>query len=188
MHYYRRFRMEFDFAERELPPVRLPEAFELLPWDPRDLLRHAATKYECFRDEVDSRLFPSLGTAAGCERLMLEIVSQKSFLPAATFLLAKRPNRSGFTEDCGTIQGLGLSGDSGSIQNVGVLPQYRGYGLGRSLVAAALHGFRRVGVQRVYLEATAENLPAIQLYRSLGFRLIRTTYREVPELAAQESK
>jgi len=67
----------------------------------------------------------------------------------------------------------------GAIQNVGVVPEYRGRGLGRALVLQCLAGFQAAGVPRVYLEVTACNLPAVQLYRSIGFCLARTTYRAV---------
>jgi ribosomal protein S18 acetylase RimI-like enzyme len=52
-------------------------------------------------------------------------------------------------------------------------------GLGRALVLKSLHGFRRAGMQRVYLEVTAENTPAVELYRSIGFRLKRTMFKSV---------
>ncbi len=32
-------------------------------------------------------------------------------------------------------------------------------------------------MRRVYLEVTAENVAAVQLYRSVGFRIIRTMYK-----------
>ena len=48
-----------------------------------------------------------------------------------------------------------------------------------------LAGFRDVGLERVYLEVTAENLPAVSLYDSLGFRLVRTMYKAVKVQAAR---
>ncbi|MFP6769566.1 MAG: GNAT family protein [Planctomycetaceae bacterium] len=53
------------------------------------------------------------------------------------------------------------------------------------MVLKNLAGFREAGLQRVYLEVTAENLPAVQLYDSLGFRLVRTMYKAVQVEAAR---
>lgn len=111
---------------------------------------------------------------------MLEIASQRMFLPEATWLVSSATSQDDEDfVDCGTIQGIISGRDSGSIQNVGVTPDTRGMGLGRALIVKALHGFRDYGVKRVYLEATAENAPAVELYRSVGFRLVRTTYKHM---------
>lgn len=181
IHYFRRFRMEFDLEAQPVPPPELPEGFEFVRWSMLDVERHAITQYRSFRDEMDSQLFPILGQLDGTRDLIKAISSQPSFLPATTWMLSRLPDRRGFCEDCGVIQGMGLAGEFGAIQNVGVIPSCRGLGLGRALVLRSLEGFRDYGVRRVSLEATAENVPATALYRSLGFRLVRTSYREVSD-------
>lgn len=182
MRYFRRFRMEFNFAERNVPDPELPPGYRFVAWDPEHLDRHAVTKFACFRSELDSLVFPSLSTLDGCRRLMLEIASQRSFLPQATWLICHQNSESNAgSVDCGTIQGLANGREAGSVQNVGVAPEYRGLGLGRALVLQSLIGFQASGLRRVYLEATAENAPAVELYRSVGFRLIRTTFRQAPD-------
>ena len=70
-----------------------------------------------------------------------------------------------------------LSRGWGAIQNVGVVPGWRGCGVGRALVLKALHGFRAAGMRACYLEVTADNAPAVSLYRTLGFRCTRTHYK-----------
>ena len=67
---------------------------------------------------------------------------------------------------------------SGSIQNVGVIPEHRGLGLGRALVLQALQGFVQVGMGITVLEVTADNIAAVQLYQSIGFRTIQVLYRD----------
>jgi ribosomal protein S18 acetylase RimI-like enzyme len=67
----------------------------------------------------------------------------------------------------------------GAIQNLGVVPEYRGYGLGRALVRRALDGFYQAGLRRAYLEVTAENTCAVRLYRAVGFRRAKTLYKAV---------
>jgi GNAT superfamily N-acetyltransferase len=179
MTYIRRFRMEIDMGAT--PPAQpvLPDGFRWVAWHPSVLSRHAAVKYHSFRDEIDSRVFPCLGDFAGCKRLMQEIVRQSTFLANATWLITHDAADWGDLADCGTIQGLAHSGYLGAIQNVGVTPQHRGLGLGRALVLKALHGFRGAGLDRVYLEVTGDNAPAVELYRSIGFALIRTMYKAV---------
>jgi ribosomal protein S18 acetylase RimI-like enzyme len=98
-------------------------------------------------------------------------------VPEATWLVTRRSLPDDFFADCGTIQGLAASSALGAIQNVGITPDARGLGLGRALVLKALHGFRAAGLRRVYLEVTAENSPAVELYRGVGFRIIRTMYK-----------
>lgn len=179
MRYFRRFRMVFEFAERHLPEPSLPLGFHFVEWQSNQIGRHAATKFECFQDEVDAQVFRCLGDQDGCLRLMEQIAGQRSFCPKATWLLSHTAEAG--PVDCGTIQGLANSSDAGSIQNVGITRTFRGLGLGRALVLKTLQGFREHGVRRVYLEATAENIPAVELYRSIGFRLIRTTFRQISE-------
>ena len=169
--YFKRYRMELEL--RELPPVPpSPAEFECVAWRDDLLETHAAIKFRCFREELDSWVFPSLGSRAGCGELMHNIVTRATFVPEATWLLA------GPFGVCGTVQGL-RDKSFGAIQNLGVLADHRGRGLGKLLLLKALHGFRRAGLRRAYLEVTARNESAVRLYRGLGFRATRTLYRAV---------
>jgi ribosomal protein S18 acetylase RimI-like enzyme len=111
---------------------------------------------------------------------MDDIAAHYGFTPQATWLIRFEGNDVRGPIAVATIQGLELNGRNGSIQNVGVLPEFRGMGLGRALMLQSLRGFRAAGCVRASLEVTARNSSAVELYRSLGFRLIRTSYREVP--------
>lgn len=173
--YFKRFRMEFDL-QRSFPLAELPPEFSWVPWNPAEVDRHAWVKFLSFRDEVDSEVFPCLGDYRGCYSLMQEIAEQTVFAPAATWLIIhQRPGQP--PTDCGTIQGLASSEAFGSIQNVGVAPEFRRQKIGAALVLKSLDGFRSLGLKRVYLEVTAANTPAVQLYRAIGFRVTRTMYR-----------
>lgn len=176
LHYFKRYRMEIDLAKTPIPPAVLPDGYVWNEWDEADIERHALTKHRSFRDEVDAEVFPSLGEYFGCVRLMHEISQQENFLGPATWLIVCRTG-NGMPEDCGTIQGLGPTIQTGSVQNVGVVPEHRGMGLGRALVLKSLEGFAFTGRQRIVLEVTANNRPAVELYQSIGFRTVRTMYR-----------
>lgn len=49
------------------------------------------------------------------------------------------------------------------------LPEYRGRGLGRRLVAQTIGAARRAGIERVELEVFASNERAVAFYRAVGF-------------------
>ena len=181
--YFKRLRMEIDLAGRQLASVAPPDGFRFLAWNEGLLETHAETKWLSFRSEIDSSVFPCLGEYVGCVRLMHEIRQKPGFLPEATWLVA-RPTSSGSAEleYCGTIQGIIDRSGIGAVQNLGVVPEHRGHGLGRALMCQALDGFQRVGLERVFLEVTCQNEAAIRLYRQLGFHKARTIYK-VAEVA-----
>jgi len=170
--YYKRFRMELDLSAAP-PPAPLPAGFYWLPWHDDLLDAHAEVKFHCFHQELDSAVFPNLGHLGGCRDLMAVIRGRSGFCPQATWLAAG-------PEGCvGTVQGVLDERGHGGIQNLGVLTEYRGHGLGRALLLQALAGFRAAGVRRGFLEVTAKNEPAVRMYRALGFRCTKTIYRGV---------
>lgn len=52
---------------------------------------------------------------------------------------------------------------------MGILPEHRGQGIGRKLVLAVLDHCKRIGLEKVELHVYTTNLPAIALYKKLGF-------------------
>jgi len=179
LQYFKRHRMELDLTNAPVPSAVLPEGYHWGEWDEEDVERHALVKHRSFRDEVDAEVFTSLGEYYGCLRLMREISQQDGFLGPATWLIVYRGD-DGLPCDCGTIQGLSQSEYVGSIQNVGVVPEHRGLGLGRALILKSLEGFVLARHKRAVLEVTATNHPAVELYRSLGFQITKTMYRTTP--------
>jgi ribosomal protein S18 acetylase RimI-like enzyme len=170
--YFKRFRMEIDL--RPAPPqASLPDGYYWVPWNDNLLESHADALFASFQGELDAVVFPSLGDRRGCGRLMNEIRHKPGFLPAATWLLACPAGV------CGSIQGIRERRGLGSIQNVGVVAAHRGRGLGTALLLRALEGFRQAGLGYVFLEATAKNDAAVQLYHRLGFRRRKTIYKVV---------
>ena len=181
--FVRRVRMEA--ATAGVPAACVPDEYRLVPWRPELLDAHAAAKHDSFAAEPDADLFPALATAGGCRSLMADIARQPLFVPEAAWLAVRRGGGFGeLGEAVGTVQGLGGTRGVGAIQNVGVVPECRGLGLGRALLARSLRGFAGRGYRRVYLEVTADNGPALHVYRSLGFRPVRTLFKPVKARAA----
>ena len=180
--YVKRFRMEIDVRRWRRPEFRLPGDYRLVAWHRKLLEEHAEVKYQSFRGELDSQVFPCLGELQGCTNLMREIQARDGFLPEATWLAEYTGAGKGRSEYCGTIQAVRIHKNRANIQNIGVSPFHRGRGVGTALILAALTGFQYSAVSRVGLEVTAENEDAVRLYRRLGFRTVRTLYKAV-ELA-----
>src|SRR5437867_2559913 len=152
--YFKRFRLEIDLSDWLIEP-RLPDGYHWLAWDESLLVVHADAQFRSFYSELVSQVFPCLGDRYGCLRLLREIRRKPGFLPEATWLVGHG------SEICGTIQGVIEPGHAGSIQNLGVVPEYRGLNLGRALLVKSLRGFFLNGVTKTLLEVTAENSNAI---------------------------
>jgi ribosomal protein S18 acetylase RimI-like enzyme len=177
--YYKRYRMEIDLTRHELIPSPVPNGYLFVPWEPALLDAFSQAKYLSFRNEMDSKVFPCLGEFEGCRRLMAEIARKPGFLPGATWLIVHAPAKDARQTYCGTVQGIRDQHGFGAIQNIGVTPEHRCFGLGTGLLVHALYGFRQAGIRRAYLEVTAQNDGAIRLYRRVGFAAVKTVYKAV---------
>ncbi len=72
-----------------------------------------------------------------------------------------------------TLEGLdwmALRGPAGAIQDIAVVTERRGRGLGRQLLEAVLAHLESLGAPRVVLSTAEQNLPAQRLFASAGFR------------------
>jgi GNAT superfamily N-acetyltransferase len=168
--FVKRFRMERRLRE-PLPVARLPVGFALVEWEPDLLAVHADVKWHSFRDTLDASVFPKLGWHGGCMQLMEAITDHSGFIAEATWLIV---GPQGY---CGCIQGVANDG-VGMIQNLGVLADMRGLGLGRALLVQALHGFAAQRLATASLEVSARNSKAVRLYYDLGFQTMKTLFRE----------
>lgn len=174
--YFKRHKMQIDLLKFDRVHIPSESIFRFVPWSERFLGQHALAKWDSFRLEIDANVFPCLGDRDGCRQLMKDISLRANFVPEATWLALADPD--GLPElPVGTIQGLRLSAIEGAIQNVGVVPQFRGMGLGRELLQRALQGFRETGCVKVNLEVTIHNTGAIRLYESIGFRYVETVFK-----------
>jgi ribosomal protein S18 acetylase RimI-like enzyme len=173
---FKRYRMSFDLRPQLFAEPKLTAPYQLLPWRSELLRAHAETKYKSFRGEMDTNVFSCLGRSDGCFRLMQDIASRSGFIPEATWLIIHR-TPVGNIESCGTIQGVQTELRVAAIQNIGIIPEHRGRGLGSVLVYQALKGFQSYGFEMATLEVTAHNIGAVRLYQRLGFQIDRIVFK-----------
>lgn len=57
----------------------------------------------------------------------------------------------------------------GEVYSVGIAPAAQGRGLGKALTVAGIRYLQHQGVEAVMLYVDADNTPAVELYRALGF-------------------
>lgn len=169
--------MQLDLRHRGRDVVKLPSGYQLVAWRSLLIDRHAQVKWRSFRDDLDGRVFRCLSQWDGCASLMRDIASQKTFCPEATWLLIYQPEPDWPPADVGTIQGILRSGGVGAVQNVGVVPEHRGQGLGECLLQQAINGFLHCGMDFAGLEVTADNETAVRLYQRMGFTVTEVLYR-----------
>ncbi len=177
--YFQRYRMRYDLWQGLPDLTQAPENYRFGRWNPKLLHHHAEVKFRSFRNELDANVFPCLGDADGCLRLMKEISSRQGFVPQATWLVQYHDPQTGNIENCGTVQGLRSQKDVGAIQNIGIVAGHRGHGLGAQLMNRCLHGFQEAGVRFVTLEVTSHNTGAVRLYQRIGFRVLKTVFKSV---------
>jgi len=137
----------------------------------------------------------ALGDAAGfracltvvmAERKYLGYLEPFSFTHTATFVAEniERGNPQLVADDAGQIVGwcdvrresVPTYAHEGSL-GMGLLPDYRGHGLGERLLRATLDAACRAGFERVSLSVYASNTRAMALYRKVGFVLEGTRVR-----------
>ncbi|HEX4607730.1 MAG TPA: hypothetical protein VH092_05930, partial [Urbifossiella sp.] len=131
--YFKRYRMEIDLrrpptgvadAAGRLFPAHLPPGYRWLPWHDSLLGTHAEVKALSFLDELDTTVFPCLGSMAGCHELMAAIRGRPGFCPQATWLVGSDADPTALARGCvATIQALVDDTGLGAIQNVGVVPE-----------------------------------------------------------------
>jgi ribosomal protein S18 acetylase RimI-like enzyme len=65
---------------------------------------------------------------------------------------------------------LQISAAVSGIYGLGVLPEYRGKGLGRAILLRAIEKLKEAESNAIMLQVAAENATALSLYKSCGFQ------------------
>ena len=75
-----------------------------------------------------------------------------------------------------TMESRNADSAVGWVAMTGVHPKYRGLRLGRAVVLAGMHYLISQNVPHIELEVDSENIPATNLYESIGFKKVDQTY------------
>ncbi len=67
-----------------------------------------------------------------------------------------------------------LIGMDAEIITIGVNPENRKSGIGEALMQIAMTEIKKSGGQKIFLEVSIQNTPAINLYKKLGFENVGT--------------
>jgi ribosomal protein S18 acetylase RimI-like enzyme len=122
-----------------------------------------------YRGHVDSDINDQYRTIPGARQFLTNIIRYPGcgqFSPAASTLAID--DRTGRV--CGACLASLVSGDSGHVTQLCVLPGLRGARLGYELLRQSLERLVQLGCSSVSLTVTCSNVEAIRLYESMGFR------------------
>lgn len=169
-----RYRMELDLRNRVMPGgASLPPGYQCSHWRSADIEDFALVLYRAFVDTPDALIIPSFRSWSGCRELARAVAQNGYFWPSATLLVRKE------SVPVACVQVMGTPEARVNIQNIGVVPESRGQGLGAYLLSSALDRVQRWGANRVGLEVTADNQPALALYRRFGFQPVCQIWKKV---------
>jgi ribosomal protein S18 acetylase RimI-like enzyme len=122
-----------------------------------------------YRGHVDSDINDQYRTIPGARQFLTNIIRYPGcgqFSAAASVLAID--DRSGRV--CGACLASLVSGDSGHVTQLCVLPGLRKAHLGYELLRQSLERLGQLGCSSVSLTVTCSNVEAIRLYESMGFR------------------
>jgi ribosomal-protein-alanine N-acetyltransferase len=63
--------------------------------------------------------------------------------------------------------------NKGHVVSIAVLPEYRGKGIGKKLMLEGMKAMKEYGADEFILECRITNEPALAMYKSLGFTVVR---------------
>jgi len=174
---YRRLFMVLPLARRKPagdghPPIAVPPEIELRKWSEADFQGAASVITTAYRNHVDAEINDQYRSVSGSMRFLNNIVRFPGcgvFDAEASFVVFSRHTRTVI----GVILCSRVKDDVGHVTQVCVLPEYRGRLIGESLMAATMAELRRRHFSSLSLTVTEANHRAVDLYKRLGFDIIR---------------
>ena len=155
--------LEAAHLEKKLSPD-----FEIRRWTEHDYQPSASVITAAYRHHVDSEINDQYRTLSGSLRFLNNIVRFPgcgTFDPESSFVAVERESHA----LAGIILCSRVRHDVGHVTQVCVLPEHRGRGLGKLLMAATIHNLRNRKFSLLSLTVTEANTRAVELYRRLGF-------------------
>ena len=150
------------WQQESVPPVELSPGFIIESHQPGDEERLTRVQNAAFG-----------GSWGFCPNTVEEVryrAGMSSSSPEGILFLTQGDETAGY---CWTrIQGES-QGPIGVIGMIGIVPDFRGQGLGRPILLAGMEYLHSQGVKQIRLDVDGENGPAIKLYNSAGFHKAR---------------
>jgi ribosomal protein S18 acetylase RimI-like enzyme len=159
-------RLFLETSRAKLPPRQLAPSVSVNPWSESYQEATGRLIAHAYEGHIDSRINDQYRSATGARRFLMNIVQYPgcgSFFAPASFVATDRGTL------CGVALASLVSSDVGHITQVCVAPSYQGTGLGYELMRRTLDGLAGHGCRAASLTVTAENEPALRLYRNMGF-------------------
>lgn len=152
--------------------IALPPEIELRKWSEADFQGAASVITTAYRNHVDAEINDQYRSVSGSMRFLNNIVRFPGcgvFDGESSFVAYSRHTRTVI----GVILCSRVKDDVGHVTQVCVLPEHRGRQIGESLMAATMAELRRRHFSSLSLTVTEANHRAVDLYKRLGFDVIR---------------
>ena len=158
-----------EAARDGLPPA----GHALDAWDDRHLTPCARLIQLAYANHLDSEVNDQYHSESGALKFLKNIIILPGcgqFLPEASFVAR------GVSSErlAGVVLTSAVSPDVGHTTQICVMPGYQGHGLGRHLMEVSIEALRRRRYGALTLTVTSLNTRAVELYRRLGFRTLKT--------------
>jgi len=164
--------MALPLAGTQIREKVLTPEIEIRRWGEQDYQHSASVITAAYRNHVDSEINDQYRTLSGSLRFLNNIVRFPgcgTFDPESSFVAVNRRSQA----LVGVIMCSRVRYDTGHVTQVCVLPDYRGYGLGKALLAASVRNLTQRKFSALSLTVTEANAPAVDLYQRLGFETKR---------------
>ena len=169
---YARLFMVLPLAGSQIQEKPITPEVEIRRWTEQDYQATAGLITSAYARHLDSEINDQYRTLSGSLRFLNNIVRFPgcgTFDPESSFIAWNRRSRA----LAGVILCSRVRYDTGHVTQVCVLPEYRGLGLGKALLAASVRNLRQRKFSALSLTVTEANTPAVELYKRLGFETKR---------------
>lgn len=160
--------MTLPLANLSLDVKIIAADIELRRWTEQDYQASAGLITAAYKDHVDSEINDQYRTLSGSLRFLNNIIRFPgcgTFDIESSFVALHRRNHA----LVGVILCSRVRYDTGHVTQICVLPEYRGLGLGKALLAATARNLTQRKFTTLSLTVTEANTPAVDLYERLGF-------------------
>lgn len=160
--------MAVPLANSHFEATAVAPELELRRWCEQDYQASAGLITSAYKNHVDSEINDQYRTLSGSLRFLNNIVRFPgcgTFDPESSFVVVDRRNSS----LVGAILCSRVRYDTGHVTQICVVPERRGHGLGKALLAATARNLSQRKFSGLSLTVTEANTPAVDLYERLGF-------------------